>query len=40
MGSLISYSGISTKVKAMERFRIRNLRQWQTWDLCLRRFSS
>lgn len=23
MGSLISYSGISTKVKAMERFRIR-----------------
>ena len=29
MGSLISYSGISTKVKAMERFRIRAGEQFE-----------
>ena len=32
MGSLISYSGISTKVKAMERFRIRP-EQFEAIDL-------
>ena len=42
MGSLISYSGISTKVKAMERFRIRpeQFEAMADLDLCLRRFSS